>query len=202
MFVGQRLDQGNRGAITARQVVREDTLATKAQGPNEKNDKNASRRKPSTPTTAPPPNPTLIAHPSNGPGRPSPTGEETQGPKLVDFNLELEAKFPKEMVTEMQGNAAKKAHKTIIGQMLGGRTSLKAFHKSLKLHFPATFVLVTLLTRGYFLILFKNKERATSTRKLTSVEWNKLNLSFSRYTPNFDVSAQGAKALLTHMIKV
>jgi hypothetical protein len=64
------------------------------------------------------------------------------------------------------------------------------------------FVSVTLLTRGYFLILFENEEGATSTRKLTSVEWNGLSLSFSRYTPNFDARAQGAEALLTHTIKV
>lgn len=93
------------------------------------------------------------------------------------------------MVIEMQGKAAKKARKTVIGRTLGGRATLKALHESLKLHLLVTFVSVTLLTRGYFLILFENEEGATSTRKLTSVEWNGLSLSFSRYTPNFDARA-------------
>jgi hypothetical protein len=65
-----------------------------------------------------------------------------------------------------------------------------------------SFISATLLTQGYFLILFKNEEGAISTRKLTTVEWNGLNLSFSRYTPNFDTSAQGVEMLLTHMIKI
>jgi hypothetical protein len=34
------------------------------------------------------------------------------------------------------------------------------------------------------------------------VEWNDLRLSFSRYTPNFDASSQGAEAQLTLTIKV
>jgi hypothetical protein len=120
----------------------------------------------------------------------------------VDYSLELEAEFPKEMVIEMQGNVTRKPCRTVIGRTLGGRATLKALHESLKLHLLATFVSVTLLTRGFFLILFENEEGATSTRKLTSVEWNGLSLSFSRYTPNFDASAQGAEAFFTHTIKV
>jgi hypothetical protein len=120
----------------------------------------------------------------------------------MDYSLELEAEFPKDMVIEMQGNAAKKAHRTVIGRTLGGKTTFKALHECLKLHLPTMFILITLLTRGYFLILFENEEGAISTRKLTSVEWNGLNLSFFRYTPNFDASTQGAKALLMHTIKV
>jgi hypothetical protein len=34
------------------------------------------------------------------------------------------------------------------------------------------------------------------------VEWNRLNLLFFRYNPNFDANAQGAEALFTHTIKV
>ncbi len=122
-------------------------------------------------------------------------GEETQGPSSVDYSLELEADFPKEMVIEMQGNAA-------IGRTLGGRASFKALQESLKLHLPATFVSTPLLTRGFFWILFEDEEGATSTRKLAMVEWNGLSLSFSKYNPNFDANAQGAKALLTHTVKV
>jgi hypothetical protein len=72
----------------------------------------------------------------------------------------------------------------------------------LKLHLLASFISATFLTRGYFLILFGNEEGAISTRKLTTVEWSGLSLSFLRYTPNFDASAQGAEALFTHRIKV
>jgi hypothetical protein len=72
----------------------------------------------------------------------------------------------------------------------------------LKLHLPATFVSTTLLTRGFFLILFEDEKGATSTKKLASVEWNGLSLSFSRYNPNFDSNAQRVDALFTHMIKV
>jgi hypothetical protein len=170
-------------------VTRKDTSTARTKDPKEKNDRSKTRRTPSTPTTVPPPNPTLIAHPGSRPGRNSSTTEDIQGPSPVDYSLEVEAEFPKEMVIEMQGKAAKKARKTVIGRTLGGRATLKALHESLKLHLLVTFVSVTLLTRGYFLILFENEEGATSTRKLTSVEWNGLSLSFSRYTPNFDARA-------------
>jgi hypothetical protein len=52
------------------------------------------------------------------------------------------------------------------------------------------------------LILFENEEGAISTRKVTTLECSGLNLSFSRYTPNFDANVQGAKTLLMHMIKI
>jgi hypothetical protein len=120
----------------------------------------------------------------------------------VDYSLELEADFPKELVIEMQGNAARKARRTVIGRTMGGRVSFKALQECLKLHLPATFVSTTLLTRGFFLILFEDEEGATSTRKLATVEWNGLSLSFSRYNLNFDANAQGAEALLTHIVKV
>jgi hypothetical protein len=35
-----------------------------------------------------------------------------------------------------------------------------------------------------------------------TIEWSGLNLSFSRYVPNFDTNIQGTKALLSHTIKV
>jgi hypothetical protein len=201
-FVWEKLDQGNRGAIAARQVAREDTLATRVKDPSEKKDRSTSGKKPSIHTTVPPSNLTLIVHPGSGPGRTSPAGEETQGPSPVDYNLELEVEFPKEMVIEMQGNAAKKARRIVIGRMLRGRATFKELHECLKLHLPATYVLATLLTRGFFLVLFENEEGATQTRKLATVEWNRRSLSFSRYNPNFDANAQGAEALLTHIIKV
>jgi len=120
----------------------------------------------------------------------------------VDYGLELEAEFPHKMVTEMQGNAARKAHRTMIDRTLGGRATFKAFHKCLKLHLPTSFTSTTLITRGYFMISFENEEGAIATKKLTTVEWSGLILSFSRFSPDFDSSAQGAEALLTHTIKV
>jgi len=187
--VGQGLEQEIRGATAARPAIRDDASTKRSKDP-------------STPTTAPPTNPTLIVHPGSGSGRTSPVGEETQGPLPVDYSLELEADFLKEMVIEMQGNAARKARRTVIRRTLGGRTSFKVLQESLKLHLPTTFISATLFTRGFFLILFKDEEGATSTRKLATVEWNGLSLSFSRYNPNFNANAQGAETLFTHTIKV
>ncbi|CAM6030541.1 unnamed protein product [Sphagnum balticum] len=153
-------------------------------------------------TSATPPNTSRTTHLSNEPGPTAPKGADPQGPSLVDPSIELEAKFPTEMVIEMQGAAAKKACRTVIGQTLGGRASFKALHECLKLHLPTSFASTTLLTRGYFLILFDSEEGAIATRKFTTVDWSGLSLSFSRFSPDFDASAQGAEALLTHTIKV
>jgi len=120
----------------------------------------------------------------------------------VDYNIELKVDFPKDIVIEMQACAAKKARRTVIGRTLGGRASFKTLQESLKLHLPASFISTTFLTKGFFLILFEDEEGATSTKKLATVEWSGLSLSFSRFNPNFDANAQGAEALLTHAIKV
>jgi hypothetical protein len=120
----------------------------------------------------------------------------------VDPSIELKAEFPTEMVIEMQGAATKKARRTVIGRTLGGRVSFKALHECLKLHLPTFFTSTMLLTRGYFLILFDSEEGAIATRKLTTVDWSGLSLSFSRFSLDFDASAQGAEVLLTHIIKV
>jgi hypothetical protein len=68
--------------------------------------------------------------------------------------------FPQDMVIEMQSNAAKKTHKIVIGRTLGGRATFKALHECLKLHLPTSYTSTTLLTWGYFLILFENEEGA------------------------------------------
>jgi len=120
----------------------------------------------------------------------------------VDLSEELEVEFPKEMVIEMKNNAAKKARQMVIGRTLGGRVTFKTLQECLKLHLPVSFTSTTLLTRGYFLILFENEEGTKATRKLTLVEWSGLSLSFSRYAPGFNANAQGAEALLTHTIKI
>jgi hypothetical protein len=120
----------------------------------------------------------------------------------MDLSVELEVEFPEEMVLEMQNNATKKVRRMVIGRTLGGRVTFKTLQECLKLHLPISFTSATLLTRGYFLILFENEEGAKATRKLTSVEWSGLSLSFSKYAPGFDANAQGVEAFLTHTIKI
>jgi hypothetical protein len=116
--------------------------------------------------------------------------------------LEVEADFPRDLVLMMKESAAKKARRTVIGRTLRGRATLKSLLDCLRLHLPIPFVSITLLTRGYYEILFEEEEGAKATRRLTMVEWSGLSLSFSHYAPNFDASAQGAEAQLTHAIKV
>jgi hypothetical protein len=139
-----------------------------------------------------------------GTGAASPKGEVAQGspPSPIDYSLEIETDFPIDLVLMMKENAAKKTRRIVIGRTLGGRGTLKTLLDCLKLHLPIPFVSITLLTRGYFEILFKEEEGANATKRLTAVEWSGLSLSFSRYTPNFDASSQGAEAQLTHAIKV
>jgi len=161
----------------------------------------AARGKQST-TSATPLNTSQTTHPTYRAGQTAPTGVDHQGPSPVDPNIEVETEFPAEMVLEMQGTIAKKARRTVIGWTLGGRASFKALHECLKLHLPTSFASTTLLTRGYFLILFDSEEGVIATRKLTMVDWSGLSLSFSRFSPDFDASAQRAEALLTHIIKV
>jgi hypothetical protein len=90
----------------------------------------------------------------------------------------------------------------VIRKALGNRPTIKAFQDCLKLHLPPSYTSVTLLTRGFFKVFFTNEKEAKSTRKITMVEWSGLNLSFSRYIPNFDANVQGAETLLLHTIKV
>jgi hypothetical protein len=77
--------------------------------------------------------------------------------------LEIEADFPKELVLTMQENATKKARRTVICRTLGGRATFKMLLDCLKLHLPAPLVSTTLLTRGYFEILFEDEEGAKAT---------------------------------------
>jgi hypothetical protein len=76
----------------------------------------------------------------------------------------------------------------VIGRALGGRPMIKALQDYLKLHLFASYTSVTLLTKGFFEVLFTDEEGAKFARKITAVEWSGLNLSFSRYIPNFVAS--------------
>jgi hypothetical protein len=185
-------------AVAAKQSEREDLFAARAKAPR----KRGTQRKDLISSVKTPSLHTLIAQPGSGSGVAPPEGEASQGPSPIDYNLKIEADFPKELVLTMKENAAKKARRTIIGRTLGGRATFKTLLDCLKLHLPAPPVSTTLLTRGYFEILFEDEEGAKATRRLTAVEWSDLRLSFSRYIPNFDASSQGAEAQLTHAIKV
>ncbi len=90
----------------------------------------------------------------------------------------------------------------MIERTLGGRASYKDLVDYLKLHLPAPFVTITLLTRGYFQILFEEEDGPRATRKLAAVEWSGWALSFSKYSENFKPNEQGAEKLFTHSIKV
>jgi hypothetical protein len=90
----------------------------------------------------------------------------------------------------------------VIGRAFSGRPTIKALQNCLKLHLPTSYTLVTLLARGFFKVLFVDEEGAKFAKKITTMEWSSLNLSFSRYIPNFDASVQRAETLLSHIIKV
>ncbi len=105
------------------------------------------------------------------------------------------------MVLKMQG-VVRKAQKMVIRRALGNKPTIKAVQNCLKLHLPTSYTSITLLTRGFFEVLFMDEEGAKFTMKITAMEWSGLNLSCSRYIPNFDTSVQGAKTLLSHTIKV
>jgi len=82
--------------------------------------------------------------------------------------MEIKADFPTDLVIVMQESVTKKARRTVIGRMLGGRATFKALLDCLKLHLPAPFNSVSLLTRGYFEVLFENEEGAKATRRLSA----------------------------------
>jgi hypothetical protein len=184
--------------IAAGQVAREEHSVAKVKASNSKH---TQRRKP-TPLALAPSTSLLIAPPGNGTGSAPPSGEEPQGPSPIDYELELKADFPLEMVLEMQEGVVCKSRIMVIGRILGGRPTIKALQDCLKLHLPALYTLVTLLTRGFFDVLFMDEEGAKFARKITTVKWSGLNLSFSRYISNFDASVQGAETLPLHTIKV
>jgi len=185
-------------AAAARQSEREDLSTARAKAPRMR----GTQCKNSISSVTTPSLQTLIAQPGSGTGVASPDGEASQGPSPIDYNLEIEVDFPKELVLMMQENAAKKARRTVIGRTLGGKTTFKTLLDCLKLHLPAPLVSIAFLTRGYFKILFEDEEGVKATRRLTVVDWSGLCLSFSRYIPNFDASSQGVEAQLTHAIKV
>jgi hypothetical protein len=92
---------GGLDAIAARQVARENHSVAKAKVPCSKH---GQKRKP-VPLVPAPSTLALIMPPGNGTKTLSPLGENFQGPSLVDYELELKAKFPPKMVLEMQEGA-------------------------------------------------------------------------------------------------
>jgi len=65
----------------------------------------------------------------------------------------------------------------VIGRALGSRPTIKALQDCFKLHLPASYTSVTLLTRGFFEVLFMDEEGVKFARKITTMEWSNLNLS-------------------------
>jgi hypothetical protein len=90
----------------------------------------------------------------------------------------------------------------VIKRALGGRPTIKALQDCLKLHLLASYTSITLLTGGFFEVLFTDEKGAKFARNITAVEWSDLNLSFSWYISNFHASVQGVETLLSHTIKV
>jgi len=172
-----------------------------SEAPEASGAKNAQRKQAAPHVRELPPT-SLDAFLGNGTSASSPSGEDTQGPSPVDYNLEIEVEFPTAMVIELQKTAVLRARKIVIGRTLAGRASFKDLQDCLRLHLPAPFSTITLLTRGYFEILFEKEEGARATRKLATVEWSGWALSFSRYSALFRPNEHGAEMLFTHSIKV
>ncbi|CAK9266648.1 unnamed protein product [Sphagnum jensenii] len=148
----------------ARQSERIDLSAARAKALRVRN----SLRKNSTSSVITPLPHSLIVQPGSGTGAASPKGEAAQGPSPIDYSMEIKADFPTDLVIVMQESVTKKARRTVIGRMLGGRATFKALLDCLKLHLPAPFNSVSLLTRGYFEVLFENEEGAKATRRLSA----------------------------------
>jgi hypothetical protein len=134
VVAGQGSSSGYLGAAAERLVASEELSIARGKDPR----KRSEPRGRSDTFSAAPPNPALIMHLGKGPGTTAPMGADPQGPSPVDYSLELEVEFPHDMVLEMQGNAAKKARKMVIGRTLGGRATFKALHECLKLHLPTS----------------------------------------------------------------
>jgi hypothetical protein len=115
VVAGKETSSEARVVVAERKPARRESL-DRRQDPNERQH-SGSRPVPSKDN---PSNPALSMHPSNGPRSITPSRVDLQGPSPVDQNFVLEADFPKEMVLEMQGAAAKKARRTVIGRTLGG----------------------------------------------------------------------------------
>ncbi|CAN5962063.1 unnamed protein product [Sphagnum jensenii] len=92
-------------AAAAKQLEREDLFAARAKAPRMR----GTQHKNSISSVTTPSLQTLIAQPGSGTGVASPDGEASQGPLPINYNLEIEADFPKGLVLTMQENAAKKA---------------------------------------------------------------------------------------------
>jgi hypothetical protein len=133
--VGPGFGLGDLDAIATGQVAQEDHSTVKAKASSSKF---MQRRKLTTPASAPSV-PPLTASPGNGTGSISPSTEEPQGLSPIDYELELEADFPPEMVLKMQEGAIRKARRMVIGRALGGRPTIKALQDCLKLHLLASY---------------------------------------------------------------
>jgi len=83
--------------VAARQSEREDLSVTRAKVSR----KRGTQRKDSISSVKTPSLHILIAQPGNRSSAAPPDGEASQGPSQVDYNLKIEADFPKELVSTM-----------------------------------------------------------------------------------------------------
>jgi hypothetical protein len=125
----------------ARQSEREDLSAARAKAPR----KRGTQRKDLISSVRTPSLHTLIAQPGSGTGAAPPNGEASQGPSPVDYNLEIEVDFPKDLVLTMQGSAAKNARRTVISRTLGGIATFKTLLECLKLHLPGSIRILSMV---------------------------------------------------------
>jgi hypothetical protein len=95
--VGLGFGLGDLDAITTGQVAQEDHSAVKTKASSSKL---MQRKTLITPASAPS-TPPLTTPPGNETGSTPPSGEEPQGLSPIDYELELEADFPPEMVLKM-----------------------------------------------------------------------------------------------------
>jgi len=88
----------------------------------------------------------------------------------------------------------------VISQSFGGRPLQKFFWECMKLHLYEYFLLVKLLTKGFFKVVLFKKEGTRTTWKICR---NKLmSFSFLKYQLHFNVTIKESKCQLTHIIKV
>jgi len=70
------------------------------------------------------------------------------------------------------------------------------------IHLHVSYKLVTLLTKGFFDISFTKDVGAITIRKLSTMEWNGMTFSLSQWQTHSNITAQGAKWVQSHVIKV
>ncbi len=90
----------------------------------------------------------------------------------------------------------------VIMRCIGCNLSFNDIKECVQFYLHEFFKLVTLLMRGFLEITFTKEIRVMATRKLVTIKWNGFSFCFYKWIKHFNASSQGAKQLLTHMIKI